>query len=77
MLFSPFSLKKETLCKVAGLLILFGYSFWALRAATESIVEFLFIGKGDYVLKCGPKNHMVLFYVIFSYLYTIPFHFFR
>lgn len=55
MLFSPSFLKKETLWKVAHLLILFAYSFWALRVATESIGEFLFIGKGGYVLKCGQK----------------------
>lgn len=69
---APSSLKKETFCKVAGLLLLFAYSLWDLGAATESKREFLSIGKGGHVLKCGQKNHTVSFYVIFSSPYTLP-----
>lgn len=53
---APSSLKKETFCKVAGLLLLFAYSFWDLGVATESKREFLSIGKGGHVLKCGQKT---------------------
>lgn len=77
MLFPLSSLKKDTLCKAAHLLILFASSFWALSVATESIGGFLFIGKGGYVLKCDQKNHMALFYVLFSSLYRVPFYFVR
>lgn len=72
MLFSPSSLKKETLCKVAGLLILNFYSFWALGAAAESIGEYLFMGKGGCVLKCGQKKShgLILCHIILSLYYS-------
>jgi len=50
------TLKKESSCKVACLLLLFAYSFWDLRVAIESKVEFVSTKKKGCVLKCGQKN---------------------